>query len=115
MSTLVKRLISSGEVLAPSPRFVHIPTDLLAQVANRAFISRVNFQFNNIFDNGAARKDLDFRTTIPFEDGVARVVAWLDAGGKIENSDEDPYDDRIIAAWESNSARMIEDLRGIDG
>ena len=40
---------------APPPTLIHIPTDLLARVAKRAFISGVNFQYNNIFDNSAAQ------------------------------------------------------------
>ncbi len=99
---------------APEPTLVHIPTDLLARVAKRAFISEVNFQYNNIFDNAAARRDLNFRYTIPFVEGARRVVAWLDTHHKIENSDDDPYDDRVIAAWERHNARMAQDLHGID-
>jgi len=99
---------------APPPTLVHIPTDLLARVAKRAFISEVNFQYNNIFDNRAAHQDLNFRYTIPFAEGAGRVVAWLDAQDKIENSDNDPYDDRVIAAWERHSARMVQDLHDLD-
>ena len=99
---------------APPPTLVHIPTDLLARVAKRAFISQVNFQYNNIFDNSAARRDLNFRYTIPFAEGASRVVTWLDANGKIENSDNDPYDDRILAAWERHNERMSHDLQDID-
>ena len=51
------------------PTLVHIPTKLLAWVAPRAATGRDNFQFNNIFDNAAARADLDFRPAIPFVGG----------------------------------------------
>ena len=99
---------------APAPTLVHIPTDLLARVARRAFISQVNFQFNNTFDNAAARQDLNFRCTIPFAAGARRTVNWLAAHGRIENSDEDPYDDRILAAWERRSKSMAHVLQGIN-
>lgn len=99
---------------APRPILVHIPTDLLARVAKRAFIAEVNFQFNNVFDNSAAANDLNFRYTIPFAEGAQRVVHWLDARGKIENSDNDPYDDRVIAAWERHNEKLLDDLKGID-
>ena len=98
----------------PPPTLIHIPTDLLAKIAKRAFISEVNFQYNNIFDNSAARRDLNFRCTIPFAEGARRTVAWLDARGKIENSDNDPYDDRVIAAWERHNAQMAQELRDLD-
>jgi nucleoside-diphosphate-sugar epimerase len=98
---------------APPPVLVHIPTDLLDQVApERAHICAVNFQFNNIFDNTAARTDLDFRYTIPFVAGVRRIVAWLDANGRIPNSDEDPFEDRLIDAWERLGRGMAQELAG---
>lgn len=98
----------------PLPELVHIPTDLLASVAKRAAGCAVNYQFNNIFDNTAARDDLGFRYTVPFIEGVRRTVAWLDAHGRIENSDLDPYDDRIIAAWRRYGASMAQELQGLD-
>jgi len=50
---------------APSPKFVHIPTDMLVKIApERAVSVADNFQFNNIFDNTAAHRDLGFRYTI---------------------------------------------------
>ncbi len=99
---------------APEPRLVHIPTDLLYRIApKRAFWTWNNFSGNNIFDNSAARADLDFRYTVRWVEGVRRTVAWLDANGKIEDSDADPFDDRVIAAWERLAARMEEELAGI--
>ncbi|MFN8514471.1 MAG: NAD-dependent epimerase/dehydratase family protein [Chloroflexia bacterium] len=98
---------------APPPALVHIPTELLAAVAPRARICAENFQYNNIFDNSAARADLDFRYTIPFVEGVRRAVAWLDANGRIANSDDDPYDDRVIAAWQQLGADMGRALAGL--
>lgn len=96
---------------APAPRLVHIPTDLLARVVpERAGICAVNFQYNNIFDNTAARRDLGFRYTVPFRDGARRVIAWLDAHNRIGNSDDDPREDRVIAAWERCRTAMAEEL-----
>jgi nucleoside-diphosphate-sugar epimerase len=94
----------------PPPTFVHIPTDVLASLGGRAFICRVNFQYNNIFDNAEARRDLEFRCTMPFAEGARRVVAYLQATGRISNSDDDPYDDRIIDTWR----RHQEQIRDLD-
>ena len=86
---------------APAPRLVHIPTDLLARVTpKQGAILAQNFQFNNVFDNGAAHADLGFRYTIPYAEGARRVVAHLDADGKIESSDEQAWYDRLLASWE---------------
>jgi nucleoside-diphosphate-sugar epimerase len=97
---------------APPPTLVHIPTDLLAAVApERAGICKGNLQYHNIFDNAAARADLAFRPSIPWVEGVRRTIAWLDAEGRINNSDDDPLEDRIIAAWQRMGAAMIAEFQ----
>jgi nucleoside-diphosphate-sugar epimerase len=97
---------------APPPRLVPIPTDLLAKSADRAWITAINFRYHNLIDNSAAERDLGFRVTVPFREGAARIYRTLERRGGIENSDDDPYDDRIIEAWERLSGRMIEELAG---
>jgi nucleoside-diphosphate-sugar epimerase len=93
---------------APPPTFVPIPTDLLAQLLpDRAAISQNNLQFHNIFDNTAAKRDLGFRQTIGWVEGVRRTVAWLDEQGRILNSDDDPAEDRVIAAWRDHAQQLI--------
>jgi nucleoside-diphosphate-sugar epimerase len=101
-----------AEVLgAPPPRLVHIPTELLYKVAPRqAEWCMMNFQFNNIFDNAAARTDLGFQYTIPWVEGVRRTVEWLQARNQIDDSDAYAFYDRIIAAWERLGADMARDL-----
>lgn len=85
---------------ARPPAFIHIPTAALGQLApERAAITVENLQFNNIFDNTAARTDLDFRTTIAWREGARRMVAWLDAHDQIADSDGDPFEDQLIARW----------------
>ncbi|CAA9209160.1 MAG: hypothetical protein AVDCRST_MAG77-1914 [uncultured Chloroflexi bacterium] len=100
---------------APPPRIVHIPTDVLARaLPRRAKIIAENFRFNNIFDTSNARRDLGFRYTIPFVEGVRRNAAWLDERGIIDASDGDPWQDRVIAAWEHLGERLDSDLDGVD-
>jgi len=85
---------------APPPTLVHIPTDVLAVIAaDRAAPAINDLQYTNIFDTSAAHRDLGFRYTIPWREGVRGVVAWLDANGRVENSDDDPFDDRVITTW----------------
>lgn len=98
---------------APPLRLVHIPSELLVRVAPKAAEwCAVNFQYNNIFDNTAARTDLGFRYTIPFIEGVRRVVAGLEArvgadrSRPFENSDDHPFYDRIIEMWERLGQEM---------
>ena len=100
---------------APPAKLVHVPTELLFMVApKQAMWCLENFRFNNIFDNAAARADLGFRYTIPWAEGVRRVVAWLDERGKIENSDDYPFYDRIIGAWQELGEDMTRGLGGLD-
>ena len=95
---------------APRPELVHIPTDLLHRATERGWISAVNFQYNNIFDNSAAHADLDFKYTVDFISGVRRIVAWLDAHQGFDNSDDDPFEDRLIAAWHTHADAFVREL-----
>ena len=86
------------------------PPDLLGKLFPKTAEWTVeNLQYNNIFDNTAAYTDLDFRRTISWVDGVRRVVEWLDEHGQIENSNDHPFYDRVIKAWE----RLGEDMGGV--
>jgi nucleoside-diphosphate-sugar epimerase len=97
---------------APEPKLVHIPTDVLAGLlpsatpADAAHWTLTNFQFNNIFDNAAARADLGFRYSVTWEQGARRLVDWLDAHDRVEDSDVDHFDDNLITAWEKLRAAL---------
>jgi hypothetical protein len=73
-----------------------------------------NFHYNNIFDNAAARADLGFRYTIPFAAGARRVIAWQEAHGGFESSDEHPFYDALLVAWERLGTDMAVDLAHIE-
>ena len=85
----------------PLPRLVHIPCEVLYAMAPDLLANVLeNYRYNNFFDNQAARIDLDFRYTFKFADGIRQTIAWLDENQRILNSDEDPFDDAIIRAWD---------------
>jgi hypothetical protein len=93
---------------------VHIPTGILGKITpKRARDCVENYQFNNIFDNSAANADLGFRHTISFAEGIRRTLSWLDERDRIENSDDDPFEDQIIAAWERLVEDMVQDLKDL--
>ena len=99
---------------APAPTLVHIPTDLLGRVAPKAAEWCVeNFSFNNVFDNTSARADLGFEYTIPFAEGARRVIRWLEARGRFENSDNYPFYDQIVESWERLGSDMARELQGL--
>jgi hypothetical protein len=96
---------------APEPRIVHVPTDVLARVVPaRAKIVVENFRFHNVFDTTNARRDLGFSYTVPFTEGVARTAAWLDERGAIAASDGDPWQDRVIEAWQALGDELVRGL-----
>ena len=104
--------VAAAALGGPPPTLVHVPTDLLARAdPERAWICAENFRFNNVFDLAAARADLGYSPSIPFGDGARRIVAWLDANGGLEDSDADPRDDRLIAAWHRLGAGFVHALR----
>lgn len=83
------------------PRFVHIPTEILVRMApDLANWLPYHFRFHAVFDSAAARQDLGFRFTIPWEEGARRCVAWFQANGGFEDSDSYPEYDRIVLTWE---------------
>ena len=95
----------------PTPEFVHIPTDTLIKMApTRSRVVGENFALSNIFDNSAARADLAFQPTVSWVEGVQRMVAWLDEHKRMENSDDDPLEDRLIAAWRHAEANLIKGI-----
>jgi len=97
---------------APEPDFVYIPTDLLGkQVPAEAEWCVENFRHNNIFDSSKAKRDLGFRYTIPFREGVARCLDYLTRHGKIEDSAKYQFYDAIVYAWRENTARMTKTLQ----
>jgi nucleoside-diphosphate-sugar epimerase len=100
---------------APPINFVHIPTDLLGRMASKAAEwSVVNFHYNNIFDNCAAKADLDYRYTISWAEGVRRMVAWHDERGAIDGSPDDPLYNKIVEVWRALSQEAIREMAPLD-
>lgn len=94
---------------APQPNLVHIPTDLLQKVAPQRFGITIDiFQWPSVFDNSAAISDLGFKYTVSWIEGVKRTVKWLDERGKIENSDDDTFEDELIAEWNKSASAIAE-------
>jgi nucleoside-diphosphate-sugar epimerase len=80
------------------PEIIHIPTDVLYKLApEQSFWARVNFQFNNLFDNTRAKVDLDFRYKVTWPQGAKRMVAWLQEHSQLTPS-TDHYES-VLQAW----------------
>ena len=97
---------------APEPKLIHIPADILFRLAPKeAAITYYNFQYSNVYDNSAVKQDLGFTYTVPFVEGVKRTVAWLDQNNRIEDSESDPFDDRIISAWIQLTDELVRKIQ----
>ncbi len=101
---------------AARPELVHIPTDILVRVAPRRFqLVAENFQYNNVFDNAAAKQDLGFRQTIPFLDGMRETIRWVESEYGFDNCGDDPFYDRLIDAWRRLGGQLAAEFAGLDG
>ncbi len=87
---------------------VHIPTDTLRAVApDWASVTYEILSWPSVFDNSKLKRDTDYTgQTIPFKEGVRRTVAWLEAKGRLADSDADDYEDRLAAAWRTQTAQL---------
>ncbi|MBT4139752.1 MAG: NAD-dependent epimerase/dehydratase family protein [Candidatus Latescibacteria bacterium] len=86
---------------AKPPKFVHIPTDVLVQMApQEASRCDVNFSHNNLYDNTAAREDLGFQVTIPWVEGARRTAQWLTDNNRLENSEDFPVYAQVVQKWQ---------------
>jgi nucleoside-diphosphate-sugar epimerase len=100
---------------APPLNPVFIPAKLLARMAPKAASwSDWNFQYSGIFDNTAAHADLDFRFTIPWEEGVRRMVKHQDASGAIDNAEDNPLYEKIVSTWLKMEEQIIQDVKPFD-
>ena len=92
---------------APDPDFVYIPTTVLAKLApDEALWCRENFMHNNIFDNSKAKRDLGFRYTVSYEEGVKKCIEYLTSHDLIQDCDNYPFYDQIIQQWKSALNRL---------
>ena len=65
-------------------------------------------------DPVAAKRDLGYRYTVPIAEGMRRIYEGHVERGSLENSDDDSYVDRILAAWSRLSEAMRCELEGLD-
>ena len=94
---------------AEPPRIVYIPTDVLVRLAPRETAwCEMNFTYNNLFDNSAARGDLGFRVTIPWVEGARRTIEWLEKNNQLDKSEDFPKYDRLIEAWRDATGTLAE-------
>ncbi len=97
-----------AEVVGGTLEAVHIPTDTLREVAPAWSGSAYEIlQWPSVFDNNKIKPDTDYTgQTVLFKEGVRRTVKWLESKGRLVDSDIDDYEDRLVAAWRSQTRQL---------
>jgi nucleoside-diphosphate-sugar epimerase len=88
------QMIVAEELGAPVPDIVGIPTETLGRWAPvESEWCLMNFRYNNIFDNTAAKRDLGFRYTISYREGVRRCLEVLEMADDVVTP---PFYDELL-------------------
>jgi nucleoside-diphosphate-sugar epimerase len=103
---------TAAAIGAPPPRLVHVPTDLLLAIDRPRFVALEEiFRFHGVYSSAKLKRDVpEYRCSTPYEEGVRRTVAWMDAHGKIVSADTDPMEDRLVERWDRFTAETVEVL-----
>jgi nucleoside-diphosphate-sugar epimerase len=94
------------------PRLVHIASDFIAACLPDMTGTLIGDKSQSaVFDSAKIKRFVpDFRTTVPFAEGIRRTVAWFDADPARQQIDAemDADWDRLIAAYEQGLANARE-------
>lgn len=103
---------TAAAIGAPAPRIVHIPTDFLLALDRPRFVALEEiFRFHGVYTNAKLMRDVpEYRGATPYEEGVRRTVAWMDAHQKVVSADTDPFEDRLVERWDGFTAETVKTL-----
>lgn len=92
---------TAAAIGAPPPQLVHMPTDFLLTLDRARFVALEEiFRYHGVYSSEKLKRDVpEYRPTTPYEDGVRRTVAWMDAHKTIASADCDPWEDKLIERW----------------
>ena len=93
---------TAAAIGAPAPRLVHIPTDLLLALDRKRYSALEEiFRFHGVYSSAKLKRDVpEYRSAMPFAEGVRRTVTWMDQHNKIAPAESDPQEDRLVEVWE---------------
>lgn len=101
-----------GEVMeAPGLRLVCIPADLLVDIVPQCEWCMFNFRFSNVFDNTLAKRDLGYKYTITWQEGVKRMIAYHRKNRDIAYSPENHLYDILLERLEKMKGNLREEMR----
>ncbi len=91
-----------GKAAGAMPDIVHIPTDWLYSAAPRRSVGvKYIYQYDSIFDNTKAEKDLNFKTTVPLMETFRRQIHWMEKTGRVLPAESDRFEDIMIDSYKS--------------
>ena len=93
---------------------VHIPTDILCRISPKSVDWLKYISFHNLYDNSAAKQDLGYTYTVPWEEGIRRMIAYQDARGAIDSCPDNPFYDAIVDKWKQFGEKLVEELSPMD-
>ena len=100
---------------APKPTLVHIPADILVRISpEHTMITYLNFQYTNIFDNSAAKRDLGFKITVDWHNGSKRTYDWMEEHHLIEDWQSFPFYDQVIDRYRQETNELVVHLANIN-
>jgi len=103
---------TAAAIGAPPPRLVHIPTDLLLAIDRPRYNALEEiFRFHGVYSSDKLKRDVpEYRSAMPYAEGVRRTVAWMDQHQKVASADSDPQEDRLVAEWDRLSSELVKTL-----
>ena len=100
--------VIAEEMGAPSPQFVCVPYFVLDSLTGeKNSWNKLNFRFNNIFDSSKAERDLGYRYTVSWREGVRRFLAENRRLGTICAAAEDPRYDDIVRRIQNMYSALV--------
>jgi nucleoside-diphosphate-sugar epimerase len=94
-----------AEAVGVEPRIVHIPSDFIAAAAPELADGLLGDKaLSLVFDNAKIKRFVPgFEAAVPFAEGVARSLAWLEAdpARRIVDEERNAVLDRIVEAYEA--------------
>jgi nucleoside-diphosphate-sugar epimerase len=103
--------LTAASVLGVHPRIVHIPSDFIAAISPEMGAHFLGDKScSALFDCSKLKRLVpEFRTTIPFHEGVRRSIEWYlaDPSRQKVNSHIDGIIDKVLDAWHRGMAAAL--------
>lgn len=104
---------TAAAIGAPNPKIVHVPTDFLLALDRGRFEALKDiFRFHGVYANAKLQRDVpEFTAATPYDEGLRRTVAWMDEHQTIVPANTDPWEDQLVAQWESFQANAVRSFQ----